>query len=89
MLLDGAQGFGRSGVAGEDDEGASAIEEVTDGLKGELIDDLEGAGTIGGTSIIAQVEVVVLGHELAYLPEDGQTAITAVKDTNGTDSRLL
>ena len=78
--MDGAESFGRGCVAGEDDEGTSAVEEVTDSLEGELIDNLEGTWTVRGTSIIAQVEVVVLGHELANLLKDGETAVTAVED---------
>jgi hypothetical protein len=87
VLLDGAESFGRGCVAGEDDEGTPTVEEVTDSLEGKLIDNLEGPRAVGRTSIIAQVEVVVLGHELADFPQNGEAAITAVEDTNGSDGR--
>lgn len=82
-LLDAAQCLGGSGVAGEDDQRASGIEEMAHSLQGELIDALEGTGTVGGTCVVAQVEVVVLGHELADFLQNGEAAITAVKDSNG------
>ena len=75
VLLNGAEGFGRSGVAGQDDEFATAVEEGGDGFKGVAIDHIERARTIGGSCVVAKVEVVVLREEFANLPQNGQAAI--------------
>jgi len=74
-LLNGAQGFGRRGVAAEDDEAATHGEQLEHGLAGELIDHLERARAVGRTSIIAQVHVVVLGQQLPDAMQDGQSAV--------------
>ena len=83
-LLYGAQGLGGGRVAGEDDEGASHTEEAAHGLEGELIDDGKGARAVGGSRVVAKVEVVVLGHELLYLPQYGETSVAGVKNAYGT-----
>lgn len=80
-LLYGAQSLGRGGVAGQDYQRAAHREQPVYRLIGELEDLLERAIAIGGTAIIAQEDIVVLGQEMAYFAEDGQTTETAVENT--------
>ena len=83
VLLYGAQGLGRGGVAGQDDQRATHIKKTPHSLKREFINTLEAARTIGRTGIVAQVEVVVLRQVASYLPEYRQATVAAVKDANG------
>lgn len=71
FLLNGAQSFGRSGVATQDDELATHLKKLDDGLPRELINHLERAGAIGSTRVVAQIDVVVLRQELPNAVEDG------------------
>ena len=61
---------------------ATHLKKTLHGLPSELVDHLERTGTIGRTSIIAQVEVVVLGQQLADTMQNGQPTISAVKNTD-------
>ena len=83
VLLDGTKGFGRGGVAAQNDQLAAHGEEFLDGLARELIDDIERAWTVGGPCIVAQVQIVVLGKQLAYAVQDGQSAIATVENADG------
>ena len=71
ILLNGAKGFGRSGVATENDEGTAHLEEFLDGLECELIHYVKRARTIGGTRIIAEIDVIILWHALTDAVKDG------------------
>ena len=81
-LLNGTQCLGRSSVAGEDDKRTTEVKQTLHGLEREFINALEAAGTIRGTGIIAQVEIIVLRQKTAYLTQNGETAVTAVKDAD-------
>ena len=83
MLLDGAQGLGRGGVAAKDDEMAPHLKESLHGLARKLVDHVEGTWAIGCAGVVAQVEVVVLGKQLAYAVKDGETAVAAIEDADG------
>ena len=82
-LLDGAEGLGRGGVAGQDDEGAAFGEEVHDGFAGEAVDGVVGACAVGGAGVVAEVDVVVVGLGFADLVEDGESAEAGVEDADG------
>ena len=71
LLLNGTQGFGRSRVAAENDEGTAHLKEFLDGLECEIIYYVKRARTIGGTRIIAEIDVVVLWHALTDAVKDG------------------
>ena len=40
-------------------------------------------GTIRGTRIVAQIQIIVLGQHPADLPEYGQPAVTGIEHTDG------
>ena len=61
MLLDGAQGFGGSGIAGKDDERAALAEHISNGIESIVVDAIEGTCTVRRTRIVAEVEIIVLG----------------------------
>ena len=71
VLLYGAQRLGRGSVASQHHQVAAAAEEVLHGLARELVDHAKRAWPIGGTGIVAQIQIVVLGQLLAYGVEDG------------------
>lgn len=83
-LLDGSQGFGRSGVAAQYDQTASAVEEMAHGLQCELIDHIERARAVRSTRVVAKVKIVPFGHESAYALEYGQTSVAGVENAYGT-----
>ena len=85
LLLNGAQCLGAGGVAAEDDEWAAVVEEGLDALEGELVDEVEGACAVGGTGVVAEVDVVELGHEPADAGEDGESAVAGVEYADGGD----
>ena len=74
-LLNGAQRLGRGRVAGQDDQRTPHLEEATHGLQREFIDYLERACAVWRTGIVAQIQIVVFGHQLLYLAKHGQSAI--------------
>ena len=80
VLLNAAQGFRRGGVAAQDDEMATHLEELQDGLARKLIDHVEGTRSVRGTGIVAQIKIIVLGKLLADGMQDGQSAVAAVED---------
>jgi hypothetical protein len=65
VLLNGAQCLGRSCVTTQDNEMAAHLEQTDYCLTSKLIDHIERTASIGGTGIIAQVEIIVLGQQLA------------------------
>ena len=88
-LLDRAQRLGRSRVASQDYQRAPLVEEVQHRLFGELVDNLKRPCTVGGTGIVAQIEVVVLRQPLAHLFENGEAAVSRVEDTDRPYRRML
>ena len=53
VLLDAAECLGGGGVAGEDDEMATHLEEAVDRLECELVDNLEGACPVRSAGVVA------------------------------------
>ena len=82
-LLNGAQCLGRSRVAGQYHQMTTAIEECFDGLQGVLIDHFKRVTAVRSTRIVAQINVIVVGHILAYLTQNGESAVTGVEHTDG------
>ena len=62
VLLNGAQGLGRSGVAGQDDNAATTGKEGLNGFKRVTIDDVERPAAIRRTGIVAQIDVIIFGQ---------------------------
>ena len=58
------------------------LEQAHHSLARKLVDDIKRAGTIGSTSIITQIKVVILGQQLANTMQNGQSAISAVKNAD-------
>ena len=84
VLLDGAQGLGGGGVTAEDDEVAAHLEELQHGLARKLIDHVERTWSIGCAGVVAEIKVVVFGKQLADAMQDGEAAVAAVENANGT-----
>ena len=83
VLLDAAQGLGRGGVASQYDQVAAHSEEPFYTFEGVFINDIEGARTIGGAGIVAEVYVVVARELLADFTQDGQTSVSRVEYAYG------
>ena len=58
------------------------LEEFDDGLACKLIDHVKRTWSVGGTGIIAQIDVVVLGKQLPDTVQNGQPTVSAVEDTD-------
>ena len=82
LLLDGPQGLGRSGIAGDDHQLAIACEELFDAFPGETEDGLEGSASVRRARVVAQVDLVVLGQTGADAFEKGQTAEAGIENTD-------
>ena len=82
-MLDGAQCLGRGSVAAKHDQMAAQLEQADDRLACELIDHIERARAVGSTRVVAQIDIVVLGHEVVDALEDGQAPIARVEDADG------
>ena len=83
VLLDGAQGFGRGRVAGQDDQVAAPGEEVGDALQRVAVYHVERACAVGRAGVVAQVDVVVLRQGGAYLLQDGEASVAGVEHADG------
>lgn len=88
-FLYGAESLCRGRVAGQYDERTALGEEVLYGLERILVDDVVGVGTVGGTCVVAEVEIVVLWQELAYLAENGESAVAGVENADGSHGRVI
>ena len=84
VLLNASQSLCRSGVASQNDQMATSLKQVTDRLERELVDDVERAGAIGGTGVVAEIEIVVLWQGPANLAQDSQSAVAGIEDANRT-----
>ena len=82
LLLNGAERFGRRGVASQNDEFAAPREEFLYRLEGVAIHHVEGARTVGGTCIVAEVEVVVVGQSVADLSQNRQATVAGIKNAD-------
>lgn len=65
---------------------ATHLKQFDNGLACELIDHVEGPRTIGCTCIVAQIDIVVLGQQLADALKNGQSAIAGIEDTDRSGS---
>ena len=83
-LLDATQGFGGGSVTTQYDKVTPHLKEAQHSLTGELVNDFERTGTVGCTGIIAEVQVVVLGQQLAYAVQNGQSAVAAIENADGS-----
>ena len=87
VLLNSAQRFGRGRVASQYDQLTALRKKITHGLERKLIDHIEGARTVGGSRIVAEIEVVIVGEHSSYLLEYRQSAIAGVKHSDWTNRR--
>ena len=83
VLLNAAQRLCRCSVTTQDNQRTAHREKFPNSLPSVLVDHIERASSIGSTRIIAQVQIVVLGHQLADAFKDGQSAITRIEYSNG------
>jgi glutamate racemase len=60
VLLDAAERFGGSRIAGQDDQRAAQLKQFLDSLQGEVVDHFERTCAVWSTGIISQVQVIVL-----------------------------
>lgn len=67
VLLDSAESFGRRGVARQDDERTAPGEQVFDTFESEAIDEVERAGSVGRSGIVAKIEIIEIGQSPADL----------------------
>ena len=67
VLLNGAQGLGRGGVASQNDEGTTLLEEVANGLLGIIIYKFVRARTVRRARVVAQIDIVILRKTLTDL----------------------
>ena len=79
-VLDGAQGLRRGGVARQDHQGTAPVEKLLHGLERELVDHVERARAIWSAGIVAQIQVIILRKQLAYLAENRQTAVAGIEN---------
>ena len=82
VLLNGAQRLCRSGVTSQDNERTSQLEKLAYGLKRKIINHFERTGAIRRTGIIAQINIVVLRQQLAYLSQYGQSSVSGIEYAN-------
>ena len=75
LLLNGPKGFRGSGVSAQNDVWTTHLEEFLDGLEGKFVYYIKRARTIGGTRIVAKIDVVVLWHTLTDAVKYGQAAV--------------
>ena len=80
VLLQSAERFGRSRVAGQYDQWAAALKERFDRLKRVLVDHFKRVRTIGGACVIAQIQIIILGQQTLKLSQDGHPPVAGVED---------
>lgn len=80
ILLQGAERFGRSRVAGQYDQWAAALKERFDRLKRVLVDHLKRVRTIRSARVIAQIQIIILGQQTLKLSQDGHPPVAGVED---------
>lgn len=74
-LLDVAKRLGTGRVAGKDDQRAPHGKQLAHGLERELVNDVEGAIAIRGTSIVAKVDIVIVRQAADYVIKNGKSAV--------------
>ena len=82
LLLDRTQRFGRSRVAGNDDERAAETEKMGDALEREAQHRFEGAVAVRRARVIAEVDIIMLRQQPADPLEDRQAAEPGVEDAD-------
>ena len=82
VLLYGAQSLGRGGVAAQDNQLATHAEELEHRLAGEVVDHIKRARTVRRASIVAQEHIVILGQQLAYAMQDGESSVARIEDAD-------
>ena len=82
VLLNAAQGLGRSRIAGQDNQVASHGKKLAHTLQGKLIDTFEGTAAVWSTGIVAQIKIVVLGHKASDFPKHREATVTGVEDSD-------
>ena len=83
LLLDSTQCLGRSRVTTQYDKRATLGKEMLHCLQGKLIHEFERPGAIGCTGIITQIHIIILRHQIPYLPQYSKASIARVKNSYG------
>ena len=80
VLLYASQSLGRSGVAPQDNQLATHIEEFLHGLARKLVHYLVRARSVRRAGVVAEVEIIILWQQLANAVQNGKSAVSAVED---------
>ena len=75
VLLNRAKRLGRCGVAGENHQMTSLVEEVAHGFECEAVHDVKRARAVGRTRVVAEIYVVILRQQLPYLVQYSESAV--------------
>lgn len=78
-LLYRPQGFGRSGVAGEDYEVAALVEQMPYGLEREAVYEVERACAVGRACVVAEVEEVGVGDDPPQFAQYSEASVARVE----------
>ena len=84
VLLYSAQCLCRCRIAGYNHEVATKVKEFHYGLSRKLIYYIKRAWSVWCSCIVAEIQIIVLRHELPHLMKYCQTSVTRVKHSNRT-----
>ena len=62
---------------------APHLEKPLHRLTGKLVDDIKRTWAVGSTGIVAQIQIIVFGEQLANAMQNGESAIAAIEDADG------
>jgi hypothetical protein len=82
-LLQAAQGDGRGGVAGQDDQAGARLEQANAAGLRQIDDLLAGPAAIGRVGLVGEIDEVGLREPLDERTMDGQAAHAGIEDANG------
>ena len=82
VLLDGPQGLGRRGVTGQYHQRTSLEEQMLHGLACEIVHNVETAGAVGRTGVVAQIQEIIFRQLAAELFQYCQAPVPGVEYTD-------
>jgi len=80
--LEVAEADARDGVARDDDQATTLLEEALHALLGEVEDRVDVAAAVGRAAGVTEVEKIAFGQRLAEAAEDGEPAEAGVVDAD-------
>ena len=87
VLLDGAESLCRCGIARQDYQMATHGKELSHALLRKLIDAFKGTVSVWCAGIVAQIQIVISGHQTSDFPEYGEAAIAGIEHADGAGQR--